>query len=396
MKFYFCEHSELENRLRFINSHHINDHGYVETIDIESLSNEKGIGRYGTLKYDIDDSGVGTININGFLNNDGPEIFDIWFGLSVTGYSDIITAIDTLVGCGANKIVFNINSPGGEVGIVDNVWVKINNLGIETEAVVSNMCASGGYYIASACDKINASNPLAVLGSIGVVVEGIDASEYFKKIGIKVVSVVSDNAPNKRLGLDSEDGIEEFKKLVNSAERQFIGRISEGRGLDIDHIKNNFGRGGVMHAMDYDRSSDGILDALSVGMIDSVIGYEFSVTKNNGEILMNEEEIKKIEEAATLKANSANVKRVLSTRSYPADIVKVGMDVITCEATIDQFYDAIAEYDKSETAKNVDDTASSEQPIPVTSSAPKKTESDPWVICDVDSAAINAADFRRR
>jgi signal peptide peptidase SppA len=409
MKIYFCEHSALEERLRMVGQViNVPENIVADAISVSS----DGLGKYGTLKYGINEkTNVGFINVSGFLNNDGPSMFDAYFGRSVTGYGDIIEAIDILSGSGVSGIVFNIDSPGGEVGIVDNVWKKIKGLDVKTEAVIGNMCASGGYYLASACDTIIATNPLAVIGSIGVVVEGIDFSEYLESIGIKFVSVTSDNAPKKRLGFDSDEGIDELKKLVNSAERQFIGRIAEGRNITTEHVKENFGRGGVMHAMDYERNNAEIIDALKVGMIDSVIGYEISIT-NNGEILMSDKkkvedsavaakgisdgDRKKIEDAATQKANVSNVKRILATKSYSADVVKVGMNVITSEATMDEFYNAIAEFDQKEIASGIDDTANGEEHIPVIDGSIKKSESKPWMICDSESAAANVADFKRR
>ena len=68
-------------------------------------------------------------------------------------------------------MIIRINSPGGTIGAVQEITQEIIRLRISGKPVVasiSDMAASGGYYIASACDKIVA-NPGSVIGSIGVI-----------------------------------------------------------------------------------------------------------------------------------------------------------------------------------------------------------------------------------
>ena len=95
---------------------------------------------------------------------------------------------------GVKAIIIRIDSPGGGVGPSQEIYreimkIKSNN---KKKMVTSmgSVAASGGYYIASACDLIVA-NPGTITGSIGVLMEFTNIEELFKKIGIKGVVLKS-------------------------------------------------------------------------------------------------------------------------------------------------------------------------------------------------------------
>lgn len=386
MEIYFCEYDAIKTRLEFLENNSLT----VEQVDAMSLGDNNSRIEYGLT----DNADEGYIDINGILSNSGPSWLELLFGLPGTGYNDIIGAIDELVSVGIKKLVLNIESPGGQVGIVDKVWTHINSLDIETEARSNSLCASAAYYIASACDKITTTNPLSVWGSIGAVVTGIDQSAMLKKLGVKVVEVVSDNAPKKHLGLDTKEGIEEIRNMVNSAERQFIGRISSGRKISVEEIQQNFGRGGTMHAFDYDQNSADIVDAIRVNMVDYIVGPNGSAIKTNGDIRMDEEERNKIKAEATLAANISNVKNFLSISDYPRDVVAIGTNVITGEAKIEDFYAAVKAHDKKVLEKSVNESVVEEKLIPV---QPREQNEKPsHLIHDQESMTANKNDFARR
>ena len=215
---------------------------------------------------------VATIHITGFLSPEGPSIFEMLFGFGGTAYSDIQKAVaEAAADESIEKIVLMVDSPGGTVVGVDETWQAIAaaNDAKPVEAINAGIMASAAYYLSSAAGKISATSPQNETGSIGVIIAGFDMSEAFEKRGVKRVVIVSENAPNKDQSLWAGAGAEALQARVDAAERIFIQRISEGRGIAVEDIKNTFARGSVFVAKDPLGTNQ---DALSVGMIDAVQG----------------------------------------------------------------------------------------------------------------------------
>ena len=138
---------------------------------------------------------------------------------------------------GVKAIILRIDSPGGGVGPSQEIYreimkIKSNN---KKKMVTSmgSVAASGGYYIASACDLIVA-NPGTITGSIGVLMEFTNIEELFKKIGIK--GVVLKSGEHKDVGSPFREMTPEEKKLIQSVidnvHQQFIQAVADGRKMD--------------------------------------------------------------------------------------------------------------------------------------------------------------------
>ena len=86
---------------------------------------------------------------------------------------------------GIKAIILRIDSPGGGVGASQEIYTEVLKTKTIKKVIVSmgGVAASGGYYIASAGDKIIA-NPGTITGSIGVLMEFIQVRELFQKIGV--------------------------------------------------------------------------------------------------------------------------------------------------------------------------------------------------------------------
>jgi len=132
-------------------------------------------------------------------------------------------------------VVLRINSPGGSIGAVQEIYEEVNRLREKGKKVVVSMgdvAASGGYYIACAADKIVA-NPGTITGSIGVLMSFGNMEELFRKIGIKVE--VIKRGKHKDIGSLSREMTSEEKKLlqglIDDAYDQFLQAVIEGRNL---------------------------------------------------------------------------------------------------------------------------------------------------------------------
>lgn len=119
-------------------------------------------------------------------------------------------------------VVLEINSPGGGVTASEEIHRLITEFKKDTGkpvvAYFGDMSASGGYYIAAACDKIFCRNT-TITGSIGVIMSNYNLAGALDKMGIKVESIISPKTPYK--------DIMSFSRPMRDDERQILLSIIE-------------------------------------------------------------------------------------------------------------------------------------------------------------------------
>ena len=143
---------------------------------------------------------------------------------------------------GVRAIVLDINSPGGSVGAVQEMHSRILRLKKEHHipfvALFGDVAASGGYYIAAACDKIVA-HPGTLTGSIGVIFEVTNLQGLFQKIGFKMDPIKS--GKHKDIGSPGRAMTPEERQimqaLIDDAYGQFVQAVAEGRKIGLDEVK---------------------------------------------------------------------------------------------------------------------------------------------------------------
>jgi len=139
-------------------------------------------------------------------------------------------------------IVLDINTPGGSVGAVQEIYSAIKRAKAETRkpfvARFGEVSASGGYYVASACDLIVAQ-PGTITGSIGVIFSVSNFEGLMKKVGMK--SEVVKSGKFKDMGSMSREMTLEERKLlqamIDDSYEQFVAAVSEGRRLETGKVK---------------------------------------------------------------------------------------------------------------------------------------------------------------
>ncbi len=139
-------------------------------------------------------------------------------------------------------IVLRIDSPGG--GVVPSQEIhdavkRVRNKNNKTVvASMGTVAASGGYYIASATDRIMA-NPGTLTGSIGVIMELANFQGLFKKLGVENVVIKSgrykDSGSPVRKMTPEDRRI--LQAVMDDVHRQFIEAVAEGRSLDIAEVR---------------------------------------------------------------------------------------------------------------------------------------------------------------
>lgn len=142
-------------------------------------------------------------------------------------------------------IIIRINSPGGspvQAGYVNDEIKRLRkeNPDIPVYAVISDICASGGYYIAVAADRIFA-NKASIVGSIGVIMAGFGFVDAIDKLGIerRLLTAGSNKGFLDPFSPLKHDEVSHISTLLEDVHKQFIAVVKEGRGeklKDSDEI----------------------------------------------------------------------------------------------------------------------------------------------------------------
>ena len=139
-------------------------------------------------------------------------------------------------------LLLDINSPGGTVAAVQDIYNALNYFRSQKKPVVALMrdvAASGGFYIAMAADKIVAQ-PGTMTGSIGVIMQTTNAQELLKKIGVDFNAVKS--GQNKDIGAIYKELTPEQKlllqEMIDETYQQFFEAVRKGRpNVDVNTLK---------------------------------------------------------------------------------------------------------------------------------------------------------------
>jgi protease-4 len=88
-------------------------------------------------------------------------------------------------------VVLRVDSPGGSATASDSIHrevIKLREAGKVVVVSMGNVCASGGYFISCAADKIVAQ-PGTLTGSIGVIMLKLNAAGFFEDLGINIQTI---------------------------------------------------------------------------------------------------------------------------------------------------------------------------------------------------------------
>lgn len=142
----------------------------------------------------------------------------------------------------AKAVILRINSPGGspvQAGYIHDEILRLRALYPDKRvyAVIADLGASGGYYIAAAADEIYADKA-SLVGSIGVTAAGFGFVEAIEKLGIErrnFTSGVHKSFLDPFLPVDAEEVVL-WKSVLETTHRQFIELVERGRG---DRLKGD-------------------------------------------------------------------------------------------------------------------------------------------------------------
>jgi protease IV len=143
-------------------------------------------------------------------------------------------------------VILRINSPGGSPVQSQLIYDEMRRLrtkypDIPLYAVVEDICASGGYYVAVGADRIYV-NKASIVGSIGVLMNGFGFTGLMDKLGIERRLITA--GENKGMldpfsPVDNKD-LTHAKELIKDVHEQFISVVREGRGKRLKEAPDTF------------------------------------------------------------------------------------------------------------------------------------------------------------
>ncbi len=142
----------------------------------------------------------------------------------------------------AAGVILRINSPGGspvQAGYINDEIARLREKYPEKPlyAVVTDLCASGGYYIAAAADKIYVDKA-SMVGSIGAVIGGFGFVEAMDKLGVerRLLTSGEHKALLDPFSPEDTEAVNHMRELVARIHQQFIDVVKQGRG---DRLKEH-------------------------------------------------------------------------------------------------------------------------------------------------------------
>lgn len=132
-------------------------------------------------------------------------------------------------------VIVELNTPGGSVvasAQIHDKLVELRRAGKPVVALLTEVAASGGYYVAAAADRIVA-DPSTLTGSIGVIVVLPNLQEFNRRIGVRTVVFKSGrfkDMGNPDRSLTPEEAAL-FQGIVDEAYRRFVDVVVQGRRM---------------------------------------------------------------------------------------------------------------------------------------------------------------------
>jgi protease-4 len=179
---------------------------------------------------------VAVISLSGPIQFESSGFF---FGGSVITPESVRTELERARNDdGVKAIVLQVDSPGGSVAASQEI---VNQLELVKKPIVvsmSDLAASGGYYISAGADKIVAL-PGTLTGSIGVISEMPNLKGLFDKLGIDMQVFIAGKHKDMYAGLRELTPEEKviMQGMTDQLYNQFVQVVAKGRGLSEDKVR---------------------------------------------------------------------------------------------------------------------------------------------------------------
>lgn len=253
-----------------------------------------------------------------------------------------------------SAIVLEVDSPGGQVDGVQQLAQQVEQIratGKPVVAWINGMGASGGYWVASAAERVLIADRNTVVGSIGVVSTHVDVSRREEQLGIRTTEITAGKYKRIATGYAplTEEGRATIQQQVDAIYTNFVEDVAANRGASVEDVLNRMADGRVFIGQ----------AALDAGLVDGVstldalvaelqprsgVGRKSPTSQLNKEATMNREQLKAdhadLYEAVRKEGFDAGLKQgvnegaqVERTRIAAIDAAAVpGHDALTAQA----------------------------------------------------------------
>jgi protease-4 len=147
---------------------------------------------------------------------------------------------------GSAAIVLRINSPGGspvQAGIIVDEMLRLKKQypAKPVYVVVDEICASGGYYIAAAADRIYV-NKASIVGSVGVLMDSFGFTGVMNKLGVerRLLTAGENKGFLDPFSPQSDKHKAHAQSMLNEIHEQFIAVVRAGRGKRLKETPETF------------------------------------------------------------------------------------------------------------------------------------------------------------
>jgi protease-4 len=242
------------------------------------LAGVRAGGRFADARFPTHN--VAEVAVDGPITRDGGRPSFPPAGPTSPGADEIVDRIERAdEDDGSRALLLQLNTPGGEVVPSDDIRRAAADFEGPTVAYTTDVCASGGYWIASGCDELWAREG-SVVGSIGVRGSRITGEELFDRVGLSYEQFTAGEF--KEAGAFPTDVDEDERRylqgLIDDYYDLFVETVAEGRETDPATLRETEARvylGGEAHER-------GLVDELgtredAVDRLEETLGEEATV-----------------------------------------------------------------------------------------------------------------------
>jgi protease-4 len=206
------------------------------------------------------DYNVAEVAVEGPITRDGSTPGPIPGSALGTAADDVVDVIERADEDDAvDALLVKLDTPGGAVVPSDDVRNAAADFDGPTVAYATDVCASGGYWIATGCDELWARRG-SIVGSIGVIGSRVNVSELADELGVSYERFAAGKYKDAGMPLKelSPDEREYLQGLIDGFYDDFVERVAEGRDMDPEAVRDTEAR---VYLGD---------DAHELGLVDSI------------------------------------------------------------------------------------------------------------------------------
>jgi protease-4 len=184
------------------------------------------------------------VAVEGPITRDGSAPGPVPGGALGTTADDVVEAIERAdEDEAADALLMKLDTPGGEVVPSDDIRQAAVEFDGPTVAYATDVCASGGYWIASGCDELWARRA-SIVGSIGVIGSRVNVSDLADELGVSYERFAAGEYKDAGMPLKelSADEREYLQGLIDGFYDDFVERVAEGRDMDPDAVRDTEAR----------------------------------------------------------------------------------------------------------------------------------------------------------